>query len=69
VFVPLARLQELVAAGRAIMKRERAQAAQAQGGKSLREQMQFADFLKRRERDPSYTFRQHLREVGSEIEE
>jgi 4-hydroxy-4-methyl-2-oxoglutarate aldolase len=69
VFVPLARLEELVAAGQAIMKRERAQAAQAERGKSLREQMRFAEFLSRRERDPSYTFRQHLREVGGEIEE
>jgi regulator of RNase E activity RraA len=57
VFVPLARLEELVAAGQAIMNRERAQAAQAEGGKSLREQMRFAEFLSRRERDPSYTFR------------
>jgi 4-hydroxy-4-methyl-2-oxoglutarate aldolase len=69
VFVPLERLEELVAAGQAIMKRERAQAAQAEEGKSLREQMRFAEFLTRRERDPSYTFRQHLREVGGEIEE
>jgi 4-hydroxy-4-methyl-2-oxoglutarate aldolase len=69
VFVPLARLEELVAAGQAIVRRERAQAAQAQGGKSLREQMRFAEYLSRREREPSFTFRQHLREVGSEIEE
>jgi 4-hydroxy-4-methyl-2-oxoglutarate aldolase len=69
VFVPLARLEELVAAGQAIARRERAQAAQAQGGKSLREQMRFAEYLSRREREPSFTFRQHLREVGSEIEE
>jgi 4-hydroxy-4-methyl-2-oxoglutarate aldolase len=69
VFVPLAHLEELVAAGQTIVKRERAQAAQAEGGKSLREQMRFAEFLSHRERDPSYTFRQHLREVGGEIEE
>lgn len=69
VFVPLARLEELVAAGQAIARRERVQAAQAQGGKSLREQMRFAEYLSRREREPSFTFRQHLREVGSEIEE
>jgi regulator of RNase E activity RraA len=69
LFVPLNRLEELVETGRTISERERAQANQAQHGVSLRGQMRFADYLSRRARDPSYTFRQHLREVGSEIEE
>jgi regulator of RNase E activity RraA len=69
MFVPLARLEEVVETGRAIVERERGQAAQAEKGTSLREQMRFAEYLRRRTDDPSYTFRQHLREVGSEIEE
>jgi 4-hydroxy-4-methyl-2-oxoglutarate aldolase len=69
MFVPLARLEELVETGRTIIERERAQADRAAEGASLREQMRFADYLSRRARDPSYTFREHLREVGSEIEE
>lgn len=69
MFVPLARLEELVETGRIIIERERAQADRAAEGASLREQMRFADYLSRRARDPSYTFREHLREVGSEIEE
>jgi 4-hydroxy-4-methyl-2-oxoglutarate aldolase len=69
MFVPLARLEELVETGRTIIERERAQADRAAEGVSLREQMRFADYLSRRARDPSYTFREHLREVGSEIEE
>lgn len=69
MFVPLARLDELVETGRTIIERERAQADRAAEGASLREQMRFADYLSRRARDPSYTFREHLREVGSEIEE
>jgi regulator of RNase E activity RraA len=68
MFVPLARLEELVETGRTIIERERAQADRAAEGVSLREQMRFADYLSRRARDPSYTFREHLREVGSEIE-
>jgi 4-hydroxy-4-methyl-2-oxoglutarate aldolase len=69
MFVPLARLDELVETGRTIIERERAQADRAAEGASLREQMRFADYLSRGARDPSYTFREHLREVGSEIEE
>jgi 4-hydroxy-4-methyl-2-oxoglutarate aldolase len=69
LFVPLAGLEDLVAAGRTIMDRERAQADRARAGTSLRAQMSFGDYLAKRAEDPSYTFRQHLREVGGEIEE
>jgi 4-hydroxy-4-methyl-2-oxoglutarate aldolase len=69
VFVSLAGMEELVATGQAIMERERDQADRARAGTSLRTQMLFGDFLARRADDPSYTFRQHLREVGGEIEE
>jgi 4-hydroxy-4-methyl-2-oxoglutarate aldolase len=52
MFVPLARLEELVETGRTIIERERAQADRAAEGASLREQMRFADYLSRRARDP-----------------
>jgi 4-hydroxy-4-methyl-2-oxoglutarate aldolase len=69
LFVPQRRLDELVETARTIMERERDQAVRAEKGTSLREQMRFPDYLRRREADPTFTFRQHLREVGSEIEE
>lgn len=69
LFVPLAGLEDLIAAGRTIMERERAQADRARDGSSLRAQMSFGDYLARRAEDPTYTFREHLREVGGEIEE
>jgi 4-hydroxy-4-methyl-2-oxoglutarate aldolase len=31
--------------------------------------VKFADYLRKRSSDPSYTFRQHLREGGGAIEE
>ncbi len=69
IFVPAARAEDLLEAGRAIMERERAQAERVRGGTTLREQMRFAEYLRRRDEDPAYTLRQHLREVGAEIEE
>ena len=69
LFVPLAGLEDLVAAGRTIRERERAQADRARDGTSLRTQMSFGDYLTKRAEDPAYTFREHLREVGGEIEE
>jgi 4-hydroxy-4-methyl-2-oxoglutarate aldolase len=69
LFVPLGALEDLVAAGRTIMERERAQADRAREGTSLRAQMRFGDYLAKRTQDASYTFRQHLRDVGGEIEE
>jgi regulator of RNase E activity RraA len=68
-FVPISRVDDLVETGSAIMETERAQADRASEGTSLREQMRFTHYLSRRETDPSYTLRQHLREVGGEIEE
>jgi regulator of RNase E activity RraA len=52
-----------------IAKRERRQAERVRAGQSLRAQLQFQDYLHRRDRDPQYTFRQHLRTIGGAIEE
>ncbi|MGZ5504448.1 MAG: RraA family protein, partial [Chthoniobacterales bacterium] len=38
-------------------------------GETLRSQLQFADYLKKRASDSSYTLRQHLRRRGGAIEE
>lgn len=69
IFAPLARAVEFLEAGRTIMERERVQAERAAAGTSLREQMRFGEYLVRRAADPSYTFREHLRGLGAEIEE
>ena len=38
----------------------RAQAARIEGGQLLRDQLQLAAFIARRESDPDYTFRKHV---------
>lgn len=66
--VPLANLDEVFAAAEAIRDTERAQAERIAAGTSLRDQVRFAEFLEARRANPSYTFRDHLRAVGGEIE-
>lgn len=61
--------EQLLAAAQTIRQTERHQAQLIESGDTLRSQLQFAQFLKKRSRDSSYTFRQHLREIGGAIEE
>ena len=52
-----------------IFRTERNQARRIRAGETLRDQTRFAEYLERREQDPSYSFRQHLRRIGGAIEE
>jgi regulator of RNase E activity RraA len=69
LFVPGGRLHDVLATARAIWETERRQAAAITGGKNLREQFRLREFLAKRDSDPSYTFRAHLRKLGGAIEE
>jgi 4-hydroxy-4-methyl-2-oxoglutarate aldolase len=69
VFVPLDRVDDVLAAARAIHETERAQADEIRRGNTLREQTRFSDYLAQRADDPGYTFRRHLRRIGGAIEE
>ena len=68
VLVAAADAAAVLAAARGIRDAERAQAQRIAEGTSLRAQLRFGDYLARRRREPDWTFRRHLREVGGEIE-
>ena len=69
IFVPLNRAEEILKVAHSIWETERKQAQTIRNGIKLREQLHFDDYLSKRSVDPSYTFRQHLRNIGGAIEE
>jgi 4-hydroxy-4-methyl-2-oxoglutarate aldolase len=69
VFVPSDRVADLLTTARSIHAKERDQALAVARGRSLREQLRFAEYLERRAASASYSFRDHLRRIGGAIEE
>lgn len=69
VFVPADSIQRLLECARSIWQTERKQADRIKDGETLRRQLRFNEYLKKRASDSSHTFRQHLREIGGAIEE
>jgi 4-hydroxy-4-methyl-2-oxoglutarate aldolase len=69
LFAAAERVDELLRIAHEIWQRERHQADAIKSGHSLREQLQFAQYLERRAADSSYTFREHLRKISGAIEE
>ena len=60
---------DLLSVAHEIWERERHQAEAIKSGRSLRDQLDFARYLKKRAADPGYTFREHLRKISGAIEE
>ncbi len=54
---------------RVIADTERRQAEAVGRGRTLRDQLQFEEFLRKRAADPAFTFRSHLRAIGGAVEE
>ncbi len=68
VFVALADCERVIASARDIAQREQAQAARLLAGEPLRAQLRLAEYLRKREEDPEFTFRAHLKSMGAAIE-
>ena len=69
LFVAAANVDDVLRVAREIWLKEREQAGAIRSGRRLREQLQFREYLSAREKNPSLTFRQHLRRLGGAIEE
>jgi 4-hydroxy-4-methyl-2-oxoglutarate aldolase len=69
VFVESSRINQVIETADSIMNTERLQAKRIKAGKTLSEQLDFEGYHKKRESDPSYTLRKHLRARGGAIEE
>jgi 4-hydroxy-4-methyl-2-oxoglutarate aldolase len=69
LFLPQDRLANILSFARQVRDTEARQAEAMAAGTSLRRQLRFDDYLSRRDADPTYTFRQHLRDIAGSIEE
>jgi regulator of RNase E activity RraA len=69
LFLVSKRIDEVLRVALKIWERERRQSEEIKSGRSLRQQLQFAQYLEKRAADSSYTFREHLRKISGAIEE
>lgn len=69
IFVSLQNVAGILATALELRDIERQQADSLHGGQSLRQQLNFDEYLTKRAAAPSYTFREHLRQIGGAIEE
>jgi 4-hydroxy-4-methyl-2-oxoglutarate aldolase len=68
LFLPQDRLTEIVSLARQIRDTEARQAEAMAAGTPLRHQLRLEEYLSRRRSDPSFAFRQHLRDIAGAIE-
>ena len=69
MFLDADEAEAVIAAAHNIHATERRQAERILNGETLRDQLHFADYLAKRDSNPDYTLRDHLREIGGAIEE
>lgn len=69
VFAPTEEIHKLLSFAQQIKATERKQAQDIASGRTLHEQLRFSEYLEKRTEQPSFTFRQHLKDIGGAIEE
>lgn len=65
LFLPEARLEDVITAAIAYRETEAKQLKAMRTGLPYRSQVHFAEYVARRDKDPSYGFRQHLKEIAA----
>ena len=68
IFTPLEHVAEVLSSAQALWATERKQAEALKSGQTLSRQLKFDEYLSRRDKDSTYTFRKHLKEIGGAIE-
>ena len=68
IFTPLDRVEEVLSSAMTLWETERRQAEALKSGQTLSQQFKFEEYLNKREKDATYTFRKHLKEIGGAIE-
>lgn len=69
IFVSAKNRDVVLQEARIIFDRERKQADKVRAGTPLRSQLRFREYLAKRAKDPTHTFRDHIRGLGGEIEQ
>jgi len=68
VFALLQDVEDIISLARKIEEIEQRQAENVQNGKSLSQQFKLDEYLKKRSKNPAYSFREHLKKIGAAIE-
>ena len=68
IFTSLEHVDDVLDSAMKIWETEHRQAEALKSGKTLSQQFKFDEYLKKRQKDPTYTFRKHLRGIGAAIE-
>lgn len=68
VFALLQDLEDIISVARTIAGIEQSQAENIKNGKTLSQQFKFDEYVKKRSKNPTYSFREHLKKIGGAIE-